>query len=53
MIAFATSTSANTSFFAVWLMDYYWQYELFDLDDLRDDECKAEFRFMKNDIYRL
>ena len=31
----------------------YWQNESFDLDDLCDDECKAEFRFMNNDIYQL
>lgn len=31
----------------------YWQNESFDLDDLCDDECKAEFRFMKNDIYQV
>ena len=31
----------------------YWQYESFDLDDLCDDECKAEFRFMKKDICHL
>ena len=31
----------------------YWQNESFDLDDLCDDECKAEFRFMKNDIYQM
>ena len=31
----------------------YWQYPTFDLDLLQDDECKAEFRFLKNDIYTL
>ena len=31
----------------------YWQYDPFDLDDLCDDECKAEFRFLKNDIHLL
>ena len=31
----------------------YWSYERFDLDSLTDDECKAEFRFLKNDIYEL
>ena len=31
----------------------YWQNESFDLDDQCDDECKAEFRFMNNDIYQL
>ena len=31
----------------------YWDYLEFDLDKLSDDECKAEFRFLKNDIYSL
>ena len=30
----------------------YWNYQ-FDLDRLNDDECKAEFRIFKNDIYNL
>ena len=30
----------------------YWNYT-FDLDKLTDDECKADFRFYKNDIYVL
>ena len=25
----------------------------FDIDDLCDDECQANFRFFRNDIYRL
>ena len=31
----------------------YWKYGRFDLDSMTDDECKAEFRFSKNDIYVL
>ena len=31
----------------------YWTYEKFQLDNLTDDECKAEFRFLKNDIFEL
>ena len=31
----------------------YWKYGRFDLDSMTDDECKAEFRFYKNDIYLL
>ena len=31
----------------------YWFYKEFDLDTLSDDECKSEFRFLKNDIYHL
>ena len=30
----------------------YTNYE-FDLDKMRDDECKTEFRFYRNDIYNL
>ena len=26
---------------------------MFDLDKLTDDECWADFRFLKNDIYNL
>ena len=34
--------------------DYpYWSYEKFNLDSLSDDECKAEFRFLRSDIHRL
>ena len=31
----------------------YWEYGLFDLYKLSDDECMAESRFFKNDIYAL
>ena len=31
----------------------YWKYRRFDLDSMTDDECKAEFRFFKNDICLL
>ena len=31
----------------------YWKYEKFDLDHLENDECVAEFRFQKEDIYDL
>ena len=31
----------------------YWQYDPFNLHDLCDDECKAEFRFLKDDIHLL
>lgn len=31
----------------------YLEYPKFDLDKMNDDECKAEFRFLKNDIYEL
>jgi len=31
----------------------YWNYERFDLDEKTNDECKAEFRFYRKDIYKL
>ena len=31
----------------------YWQHDSFELDVLTDAECKSEFRFYRNDIYRL
>ena len=31
----------------------YWKYGRFDLDSKTDDECKAFFRFFKNDIYLI
>lgn len=31
----------------------YWEYERFDLDELSEAECKADFRFYRNDIYTL
>ena len=31
----------------------YWKYESFDLDTFTDAECISEFRFYRNDVYRL
>ena len=31
----------------------YWNYEAFELDSMSDDECQAEFRCYKNDVYDL
>ena len=31
----------------------FWRYPEFDLDHLNEDECLANFRFRKNDIYQL
>ena len=34
--------------------DYtYWVYNKFNLEHVDDAECWSEFRFLKNDIYRL
>lgn len=30
-----------------------WSYNEFDLDMMSDDECRSEFRFLKNDIFHL
>ena len=29
----------------------YWKYQPLDLEQLTDDECRGDFRFLKNDIY--
>ena len=31
----------------------HWNYKRFDLDEKTNDECKAEFRFYREDIYKL
>ena len=31
----------------------YWQYPSFKLENLSDPECKAEFRFLNSDVYKL
>ena len=31
----------------------YWNHEKFKLDFMTDDECKAEFKFYKADVYVL
>ena len=36
------------------ILDFpYWQHDSFELDLLTNAECKSEFRFYRNDIYRL
>ena len=30
-----------------------WKYDHFSLEDVNDDECKAEIRFLREDIYTL
>lgn len=30
-----------------------WNNEAFELDNRSDDECQAEFRFYKNDVYNV
>ena len=31
----------------------YWKYDRFDSDELGNDQCKGEFRFYKNDFFKL
>ena len=31
----------------------YWEYDLFDINNMNDDECMAEFRFKSNDVFRV
>ena len=31
----------------------YWKHDRFDLDELGNDQYKGEFRFYKNDIFKL
>ena len=31
----------------------YWSFDIFDLDELSDDECQTNFRFYRNDIFNL
>ena len=43
VLLYDVNTSKNPDF-------PYWKYERFDLDELTNDECKAKFRFFRNDI---
>ena len=43
---FDINTSKNRDF-------EYWIYNAFNLEEISDDDCLAEFRFQKNDIPRL
>ena len=38
------NTSKNPDF-------HYWNYQQFDLENLSDEECKAEFRFYESITY--
>ena len=31
----------------------YWRYQSFNINNLNEDECIANFRFKRNDIYNL
>ena len=40
------NTSSNLEF-------SYWQYPSFNLEDISDAVCTAEFRFLQTDVYKL
>ena len=46
VLQYDASTSKNQDF-------RYCKYDRFDLDELGNDQCKAEFQFYKNDIFKL
>ena len=46
LLLYNLNTSASPDF-------PYWTYDNFDLDSLSDEECKAEFRFYRNDTYQM
>ena len=46
VLLYDANTSKNLDF-------PYWKYDQFDLDELGNDQCKAEFQFYKNDIFKL
>ena len=46
LLLYNLNTSASPDF-------SYWTYDNSDFDSLSDEECKAEFRFYRNDIYQM
>ena len=46
LLLYNINTSASPDF-------PYWTYDNFDWDSLSDEECKAEFRFYRNDTYQM
>ena len=46
VLLYDANTSKNVDF-------PYWKYDQFDLDELGNDQCKAEFQFYKNNIFKL
>ena len=58
MVSFFRSSDISDSVFSFFTQGVYClgsrrNYDVFDLDKLSDDECNANFRFLKNDIYNL
>ena len=60
LLSFCEEYIDETEFFLLYNLNLssnpdfpYWTYEPFELQSLNDAECMAEFRFFKNDIYRL
>ena len=44
LMLYKLNTSKNPDF-------HYWNYQQFDLENLSDEECKAEFRFYESITY--
>ena len=46
ILLYNIKTSSNLEF-------PYWKYPLFNLENISNAECTAEFRFLKSDVYKL
>ena len=46
ILLYDINTSSNLEF-------PYWKYPSFNLENISDAECTAEFRFLKSDVYKL
>ena len=60
LAAFCSKTINDTEFFLLYDINScsnlhlpYWKYDHFSLEDMNEDECKAEFSFLRKDIYTL
>ena len=55
LIETSLSTNKNLLFYTMLTSQQipYWNYERFDLDEKTEDECMAEFRFYRENIYEL
>ena len=58
--AYCSKTINDTEFLLLYDIDScsnlhlpYWKYDCFSLEDMNDNECKTEFRFLREDIYTL
>ena len=58
--AYCSKTINDTKFLLLYEMNLcsylhlpYWKYDHFSLEDMNDNKCKAEFRFLRQDIHTL